>query len=374
MGHSDVVPVEGESLKQWTENPYGGKISEGYIWGRGTLDDKVNIVGILEATERLLLEDYQPMRTVYFAFGHDEEVGGINGAAAIARRFKQQGIEFEYIMDEGMVILEKAMPGLDPTVALIGIAEKGYTTLELTAQLEKGGHSSMPPKTTAIGLLAESIKKLENQPFPASVQGPTKLLFDYVGPEMTWPNKAVFANLWLFEPVLLGQLSKAPTTNAIIRTTTAPTIINGGVKDNILPTTARAWVNFRIFPGETFEDVANRVGQIINDPRVNVGFSKESAFSANPSPVSEVESFGFTVLQRSIKEIFPGVIVAPALVIAATDARHYSGLSKNIYRFSPLQLNNDDLKRIHGIDERISVENYKKLVLFYRQLVMNSCK
>ena len=342
MGHSDVVPVEGESLKQWTEDPYGGKISKGYIWGRGTLDDKVNVLGILEATERLLLEGYQPMRTVYFAFGHDEEIGGKNGAQAIARRFQQQGLEFEYILGEGMVILEKAMPGIDPTLALIGIAEKGYATLELTAKIEKGGHSSMPPSTTAIGLLSQAIKHLENQPFPARIDGPTKLLFDYVGPEMNWPNKAIFANLWLFKTLLINQLSKAPTTNAVIRTTTATTMIRGGVKDNVLPTEAKAWINFRIYPGETVDDVIAQVQNTIKEPLITIKSNQESVFTNNPSPVSEIESFGFMVLQRSIKEIFPGVIVAPSLVIAATDARHYSQLSKNIYRFSPLQLNNED--------------------------------
>ncbi|HHS95822.1 MAG TPA: M20/M25/M40 family metallo-hydrolase, partial [Phaeodactylibacter sp.] len=253
LAHIDLVPVEGESLQEWTLPPYSGKIQDGYIWGRGTLDDKVNVLGILEAIQLLLSEDYQPERSLYIAFGHDEEVGGRAGAQRIAQYFKEKNIRFEYVLDEGMVVLEKALPGLAPPATLIGIAEKGYLSVTLRVDLEEGGHSSMPAKETAIGLLAKTIRTLEEHPFPAKIDGPTKTLFEYVGPEMSMPNKLVFANTWFFENILLKQLSKQASANATVRTTMAPTIVQAGVKDNVMPTTASLTINCRIIPGETIE-------------------------------------------------------------------------------------------------------------------------
>ncbi|MFT4668185.1 MAG: carboxypeptidase PM20D1 [Polaribacter sp.] len=372
LGHIDVVPVEDESLARWTEPPYSGKIKDGFIWGRGALDDKVNILGVLEAVNILLEEGYQPERGIYLAFGHDEEVSGHNGAKAIATKFENEGLRFEYVLDEGLVVLENALPGLNRPATLIGIAEKGYASLIVTAELEEGGHSSMPPKETAIGLLANTLKKLEENPFPAKISGPTEMLFDHVGPEMSMPNKLVFANIWFFENILIKQLGKQASANAIVRTTMAPTILKAGLKDNVMPTTASATINFRIIPGETVETVKQHLHQVINDERIKVTVG-QAAFSSNPSKVSSVESFGFNAIQKTAQEIFPEGVIAPSLVIAATDSRHYENVANDTYRFMPLQTTIHDLHRIHGIDERIAVEDYKKLVHFYYQLMKNSC-
>ncbi len=373
MAHLDVVPVEEASLSEWTQAPFSGIVADGFIWGRGTMDDKMNALGMLEAIDLLLTEGYRPERSVYLAFGHDEEVGGEYGAQAIARRFGQQGIEFEYILDEGMVILEKALPGLTAPVTLIGTAEKGYVTLTLELALEEGGHSSMPPTETAIGIMSRAIYRLQEQPFPARIDGPTAELFDYVGPEMDQPFKSLFANLWLFGGVLKKQLSAKPSTNATIRTTTAPTIIEGGVIDNVLPTRVQAIVNFRILPGESIASVIEQVKSIIDDPRIEVNESESDA-NENPSPISSSTAFGFSVIQKTACELFPHTVIAPALMIGATDSRHYTALSESIYRFSPVQLQHSDLPRIHGNDERLSLENYNGLIRFYAQLLRNSCK
>ena len=372
LGHIDVVPVEGASLEQWTKPPYSGVIENGFIWGRGTLDDKVSILGALEAVTLLIKEGYQPERTLYMGFGHDEEVGGLNGAKAIAQRFEQQKIKFEYVLDEGMVVLENALPGLEKATTLIGIAEKGYASLKVTAQLENGGHSSMPPTETAIGLLSKAIIKLEENPFPAAIEGPTKALFDHVGPELTLPNKLVFANTWFFESILLGQLKKTPSANASVRTTMAPTILEGGLKDNVMPSSASVTINFRILPGETTNTVTQYVKDVIDDERIKVE-TGAAAFSSDPSKVSDISSFGFKAIQKTAQEIFPDAIVTPALVIVATDSRHYKNVSDNIFRFLPLRMTNQDLKRIHGIDERIALKDYKKVIHYYHQLVKNSC-
>ncbi len=373
IGHIDVVPVERESWSQWTHPPYSGEISDGHVWGRGTLDDKVSILGVLEAFELLLAEGYQPERTVYLACGHDEEVGGQQGAKAIARQFEQRKLNFAFVLDEGMIVLNDALPGLPKPVALIGTAEKGYTTLELSVQMSDGGHSSMPPSETTIGILSRAVHNLETHPFPAEISGPTKELFRYTGPEMTLPMKAVFANLWLTEGLIRRQLSTNPTTNAVLRTTIAPTIIEGGLKENVLPTSARATVNFRIAPGQTVNSVIEYVNEVVDDERVSVQV-KPGAFASEPSKISATDAFGFKALEQTAREIFPEAIVAPSLVIVATDSRHYESVAQQVYRFMPVRIDKADTKRIHGIDERISFENYRSMIRFYRQLILNSCK
>lgn len=372
MAHMDVVPIEKSTASQWQEAPFGGTIKDGFVWGRGALDDKNNVLGILESVQLLLKQGYQPDRTLYFVFGHDEEVSGINGASAIAQRLTQQKIAFEYIMDEGMLVLENALPGLDAPVSLIGIAEKGYTTLTLHVELENGGHSSMPLTESAIGILSGAIHRLEKKPFPAKLNGIVGELFDYVGPEMDPMYKTIFANRWLFGGILKSQLSAKASTNATIRTTTAPTVVKAGVKENVLPAVATAQINFRILPGETVTSVIDYVKEVIEDDRVIVTEFNEAA-STDPTKVSDTDSFGFTVLQKTSREIFPDAAVAPALMIAATDSRHFQNLSDNIFRYSPVQLQNADLARIHGFNERISIENYKRLIRFYSRLIRNSC-
>ena len=371
--HQDVVPVDQNSVDSWNKAPFSGEIAEGYIWGRGALDDKLSVVGILEAVERLLDEGYSPERTVYMAFGHDEEVGGKNGAQQIANHFEKEGLEFEYVLDEGMLIVEDGITGLDKPVAVIGVAEKGYATLTLTAQLTEAGHSSMPPKETAVGVLSRAIARLEGHPFPANIDGVLADFFDYVGPEMSLPYKTLFANRWLTKPLLTNQLTKGTATNASVRTTMAPTMLRAGFKDNVLPTRASAKVNFRIKPGETIESVLSYVRSAINDERIIVSISGEAEV-AEPSAVSATSSFGFEVIQRTTQEVFPDVIIAPGLVVGATDGKYYQKVSKDVYRFLPIKLKNEDLKRIHGINERISTSGYRQLVQFYYSLLKNSCQ
>lgn len=370
MGHLDVVPIE--SPEKWSAEPFGGTVNDGYIWGRGAMDDKLSVFGILEAIEMLLQEDYLPERTVYLAFGHDEEISGANGAVAIAESFAKENIRFEYILDEGHLIVEDALPGLSAPLGMIGVAEKGYVTLNLTAELPEGGHSSMPPPETAVGVLSKAIVTLQENPFPSKIDGATRSLLQYAGPEMSFPYNALFANLWLTEGILKRVFTAAPSSSAMVRTTTAPTVIAGGVKDNVLPTSASAKINFRILPGETMETVQQYVERTISDNRITV--TAETEFGENPSPISGDDTFGFLVIQKSMLEVFPGTVVAPALVIGATDSRHYQHLTDQVYRFQPIKIAKDDAKLFHGIDERVSVENYKQAIRFYRQLLLNSCK
>lgn len=371
LAHLDVVPVEEESRNAWSQPPFAGIVADDYIWGRGTLDDKVNVMGMLEVVEQMLKEGYQPTRSLYLAFGHDEEVGG-RGAMAIAESFQRQGLSFEYTLDEGSLIIEDALPGLDGPVAMIGLSEKGFASLRLAVSLDEGGHSSMPPKETAIGIISKAIAKMEAHPFPARMGEPTRSLLTYAGPEMNFPLRMVFANLWLTDGLLARLLSQKNTSSAIIRTTTAPTIIEAGVKENVLPTTASAIVNFRIIPGETPETVKERIIKVVDDDRVDVSFYNVTSPSA-PAPVSETSAFGFQVIHKTIRELVPQAVVAPGLVVGATDSRHYLNVSKQTYRFMPVIVDSDDISGIHGIDERIHIDNYKRLIQWYRRLLENSC-
>ncbi len=370
IGHTDVVPIENETA--WEEAPFSGKIKDGYIWGRGTLDDKINVIGLLEAATLLMQEEFTPTRDVYFAFGHDEEVGGNAGAKSIASFFEAQGIQFEYVLDEGLVVLKEALDGLEPPLAMIGIAEKGFANLKLSIDLEAGGHSAMPPKNTAIGMLANAVSKLSNEPFPARIDGATQGLLEYAGPEMGLFQKVLFANLWATSGLIKNNLANDATSAALIRTTTAPTIFDSGIKDNILPTQASATVNFRILPGETVATVKDRVIQLINNEAIKVTI--DEGISSDPSPVSSTTSFGFRVLQKTLQETYPEVVIAPGLVIAATDSRNYAKVADDIYRFTPVSISRDDIKRIHGNNERISVENYLDAIRFYKRLIENSTK
>jgi carboxypeptidase PM20D1 len=354
--HLDVVPARAE---RWSHNPWSGDIADGYVYGRGALDDKANVLGILEAAEQLLSEGFQPERTIYFAFGHDEEIGGYHGAKAIAALLASRGVALEAVIDEGLVITEGILPGLDPPLAIIGISEKGYVTVELTAS-GQGGHSSIPPKKTAIGILSQAIVNLEANPMPGALSGAVEAMFRYVGPELPFARKLVVANLWLFRGLVESSLEKSQATAALLRTTTAPTMLDAGVKSNVLAQRARAVVNFRVKPGDTVEQVLAHVRRVIDNKNVAV----KALDSVEAQHSSSTESRIFSIMQRSIRRVDPSIVVAPGLMLAMTDSRHYQGITTDIYRFSALRFGPEDLARLHGVDERVSIESYAELVAF----------
>lgn len=367
MSHTDVVPVEPGTEKAWTHPPFSGRIVDGYVWGRGAMDDKAGVLGILEAVELLLGKGYRPERTVYLAFGHDEEVGGAKGAAALAAVLEKRGVRPDFILDEGGIIAEGIVPGVEAPVALISTAEKGYVSVELVAEAA-GGHSSMPPRNTAIGKLAEAVRRLEENPLPARIDGATKRSFEYLAPEMPFGPRMFLANLWLFGPLAERKFGADPAADSRIRTTTAATVFQGGVKENVLPSRARAVVNFRILPGDTIEGVLRHVRETVG-PDVKVAVT--GSFPTEPSPESAVHGPEFGLLQRTIAQVFPGMLVSPNLLSGGTDTKHYRKLSRNVYRFLPVRIGEGDLARIHGTNERIGVESYGEAVRFYAQLLRN---
>ncbi len=369
LAHQDVVPIEAGTEDDWTHPPFSGAIADGFVWGRGSLDDKASLMAVLEVFEWYLARGVWPRRTIYLASGFDEEVGGQKGALEIAKLLKERGVEAEYVLDEGGFIVEGMMPGLSGPAALIGISEKGYMTLELSVE-DKGGHSAMPPEHGAIGVLGAAIYKLESNPFPAEI-GPTAAqMFDYLGPEMPFGIKAVMANRWLFGPLFKAGLERNKTANSFIRTTIAATVFQSGKKENVLPQKATAFVNFRLKPGDSIQYVIEYVKRAIDDPRVKVEI--RGLHPREASAVSDISLPGFKILEKTVREMFPDTTLVPNLFFAGTDCRHYEIVSQNTLRFLPMRMGQQDMKRIHGTNERISIDNYEEIIKFYIRMIENS--
>ncbi|HEU5284256.1 MAG TPA: M20 family peptidase [Burkholderiales bacterium] len=362
LAHLDVVPADAATLREWTHPPFSGAVADGFVWGRGARDDKSGVMALHEAVEALLAQGFQPRRTVYLAFGHDEELGGVAGAAQIARMLAERGVKLETVLDEGMPVTHGLLPGIEQPVALIGIAEKGNVTLELVAQGE-GGHASMPPPQTAVSILGAALAKLEASRFPASLTEPLREQLAFLGPEQGLLRRVLFSNLWLFGGVVQAQLAKSRAGNALVRTTVAPTLLEGGIKENVLPASARALVNFRLLPGTSIEALTRQVVKIVDDDRVRI--APAGALRSEPSPVSSVRSEAFRSLQRAVEAVFPEALVAPSLLVGATDSRHFTPLADNVFRFRPARTGTDDVARFHGVDERLAVENYAEFIGFY---------
>lgn len=365
LAHQDVVPVAPGTEGDWQYPPFDGVVADGFVWGRGSWDDKGNLYSMLEAAEALAKAGFRPRRTIYFAFGHDEEVSGTRGATAIAALLKSRGVRLDFVLDEGLLITEGILKGLDKPAALIGTAEKGYATLVLDAKATPG-HSSMPPRETAIGMMSAALARLEDARLPMQIRGTVAEMFATIAPEMHGFNRVVLSNLWLFKPLLLREFAKSGPTEATVRTTTALTIFNAGDKDNVLPGNAEATVNFRLLPGDTQASITDHVRSVVANDRITI---KPYPGNTDPPPVTGTASASYRLLNTTIREIFPDALVAPGLMVAATDSRHYADIADNIFRFSPVRANSEDLKRFHGTNERLSIANYADMIRFYRRLM-----
>ncbi len=361
MAHQDVVPVEEATQSMWVVNPFAGELKDNFIWGRGTTDDKINLIAIMETVEKLLHENLQPERTVYLAFGHDEEIGG-KGAVAMARLLKERNIAADFVLDEGGIITADKVPGLNRPVALLGTAEKGYISLKLSVAVP-GGHSSMPEKETSVDILVAALQRLRSQPFQPQFTEPMQGFVESTGPHMGFVQRMAFANPWLFKNIILNEYAKTNTGDAMIRTTMVPTIVEAGIKDNVVPTVATAVVNFRLLTGHSSTRLLEEVRQKINDPRVVITSLDNNVSEA--SPVTPVKGFGYRKIAEAIKKSYPKVITSPFLVVGATDSRHFTAISSNIIKFSPMI----DPIGFHGINERVSLESYKTALWFYEHLL-----
>ncbi|HVE54859.1 MAG TPA: M20 family peptidase, partial [Ramlibacter sp.] len=322
----------------------------------------------LEAIEMLLASGFQPRQTVYVFSGADEEVSGQRGAKQAVKLLQDRKVRLDWVIDEGLVLTEGVVPGVAAPAALVGVAEKGYTSIQLKVSA-KPGHSSMPPAagTSAVGQMVVALRRLEDEQFPAELQGVAREMFATLAPEMTGMQRVALSNLWLFGPLVQAQLAKGASTNAMMRTTTALTIVNAGNKENVIPGVAEATVNFRILPGDTRESVMRHVRS-----KVGEGFElKEWPGAVDPTPVTSTDSSAYRLLERTMRSLFPDTIVAPGLYIAGSDSQHFVPIADNIFRFSPVRAKPEDLPRLHGTNERIAVSNLGELVRFYHQLLRN---
>ena len=362
--HSDVVPVEPGTEGDWQHPAFDGVISDGVVYGRGTLDDKVGVISLLEAVGSLLADDFQPRKTVVLAIGHDEEIGGREGAARLAGRMREKGLHFDWMVDEGGLVVSGSPILPDHPLGMINVAEKGYLTLILEATAE-GGHSSRPLPDSAIGRLSRAMAKIEANPFPAQLVPPVDAMLQALAPYSPQPRRMVLENLWLTGSLVAGQMAADPTSSSFVRTTTALTMFNAGVKENVIPQRAEARVNFRLLPGYSVEQVVEYIRELIDDPQVSIRHERWN----NIPPVADHEGEGFAAIAAAISAVYPEAVVVPSLLGATTDTRHYIDLADDQYRFHGMLVPVSDVGGLHGTNERISVESFENTVRIAEQVI-----
>lgn len=365
LAHIDVVPVPEHGLADWQHDPYAGIIDEhGMLWGRGAMDDKGMLIALMESAERLASAGFAPDRDIYFLFGHDEELGGDKGAAMMAARLKERGVQLEWALDEGSAMVEGAVPGVQSPVALISLGEKGSVSLKFTAE-DEGGHSSAPKPFTAASLAAKAGYLVTENPYPLVLDEHLESFLKAMAPEMDFSKRIAIANMWATRPLLADQLAENPTIAAFMHTTTAFTMMKAGTKTNILPQYGEAIVNYRIHPRDTVAGVMERAKDIIADQRVSV----TRLGGREATNMSPVDGEGYRLISETITETFGPMPIAPTLTVQGTDARHYHSVANGVYRFMPFVFLPDDLKRIHGTNEAIDTRALAAQVVFFETLI-----
>ena len=364
MAHYDVVPVNEEN---WEKPPFAGILEDGVLWGRGTLDTKVTFNGIFSAANYLIGKGFLPENDIYFAFSGGEEVNGL-GAPNIVKYFEDHHIQPAIVVDEGGAVVENVFPGVTKPCGVIGIAEKGMMNVQYRA-VSAGGHASAPKPHTPVGVLAAACKKVEDHPFKAHIEGPAAQMFDTLGRYSSPLYKMIFANLWCFGWVidLLGKKSGGEI-NALVRTTSAFTQMEGSTARNVIPPEAKMVANMRLNPADSVASALAYLKKTVNDANVEITVLE----SFEPSPVSETDCPAWDKVASAVANTWPGCIVTPHLMVQCSDSRHYGKLSNHVYRFSAMDLTAEERATIHGNNERIRVECAQKAVEFYIRL-MKQC-
>ncbi len=361
MAHFDVVSVE-ESM--WDKPAFDGIVEDGVLWGRGTLDTKVTLNGAMNAAEALIKQGFTPKNDVYFAFAGDEEING-HGATDIVKLFKEQGITPALVLDEGGAVVENVFPGVKAPCALIGINEKGMLNVEYSVH-GGGGHASSPAPHTPVGRLSAACVKLESRPFKYRVTYPARKMFDTLGRHSTFVYRLIFANLWLFNPILNIITKKSGgELNALVRTTVAFTQMEGSKGMNVIPASARMISNLRLLPGDTMESAVKYIKKTVNDDKIEI----RVVDGMNPSRISLTDCGSFDRLKSAVSDTWTDAIVSPYPMVACSDARHWGEISDRVYRFSAMALSGAERATIHGNNERVPAETVAKTVEFYTRLI-----
>lgn len=364
MAHYDVVPV---NEADWQKPAFEGIIEDNVMWGRGTLDTKGTLNGVMEAADNLIASGFAPENDLYLAFAGDEEISG-DGAPAIVRWFQESGITPAFVLDEGGAVVENVFPGVKAPCAVIGTGEKGPMDVKLTLKTS-GGHSSTPPPHSPVGILAQAVSRIESHPFPFTLTPPAAQMFDALGRRSTFLYRLIFANLWCFKPVLnLICRKSGGELNALVRTTVAFTQMQGSAASNVLPPEAWVGANLRLICSETVEGAKAYLEKVIANDQIKV----DVVFGMNPSRISRTDDEPFQRLSRAIRGTWTDAIVSPYLMLACSDSRHYGVLSDHVYRFSAMALSKEERGLIHANNERIPLETIVKTVAFYQRLI-RSC-
>ncbi|KAJ3251675.1 hypothetical protein HK103_002198 [Boothiomyces macroporosus] len=397
MAHMDVVPVDPATVSEWSHPPFSGFVDEKFIWGRGATDCKGTVIGIIEAVESLLKAGFTPKRTIIVSFGHDEEISGYHGqqhnVEYIFNRYGADGIE--YVLDEGGSIVASdsfmntsvidSSKKESKHFAIIGIAEKGYLDVNITVNINKGGHASIAPPHTGIGILAEIIVALEDNPHQPELLASNPVLQtlqcinEHTNLLSTW-QKFILHHWQWFKPLILHFAKKNPLTNIFFATTQAADVVKGGVKVNALPQTASIFINHRVAMHQSVDQVMDHIYQIVApiaakhslsflNQTGNAGSVVVGTEKIEPSPISPTGQ-SFEEIGSVVKRVFPNTIISPMLMTANTDTRWVWKLTRNIYRFTPAIIASDD--GIHTVNERISKSNLVNIVKFYHELVRAS--
>lgn len=361
--HFDVVDVES---KDWSKEPFCGEVEDGFLWGRGSLDTKSTLNASMQALEQLLSEGFVPENDIYLAFSGNEEING-EGQPQIIKLFKERGINIGFVLDEGGAVVNNVFPGVTTPCALIGIAEKGMLNVELKFT-GNGGHSSSPKPHTPVGRLSAACVRIENHPFKYRLSKVSASMFDTLARYSNFGYKLIFANLWLFGPVLslIGKLSGGEL-NALIRTTCSFTQMEGSKGINVIPPNATMCANLRLIPGETKASAEAYLKKQINDKDIKLTVLE----GEEPSPTSVVGGDAWNKIVYAVKGTWDNTIVSPYLMFACSDAKHWSRVSDKVYRFSAMALTSAERGTIHGNDERIPLDTIRKSVEFYLRLMKN---
>ncbi len=363
MAHQDVVPVTPGTEKDWKRRPFGGEIAEGAVWGRGAIDDKGSLVALFEGLETLARQGFKPRRSIWIVSGHDEEVGG-TGAVAAAELLAKRGVKALFTLDEGSAIIADA-PVVNGPAIMIGVAEKGYATLRVTANA-KGGHSSMPPEDIGTIALAKAVVAIHAKQFEKRIAPPVSNMVETLAEEKGGMTKVAVANRWLFGSMLINSFSASPSGAAQLHTTIAPTMLQGSPKENVLPQSAFALINYRIAPWETSRDVMARAKAAVGNLPVDLAWDR---VPREPTPVSSSTSQGWALVRAAAEAEAPGAPVTPFLVVGGTDSRNFYAVSDDVYRFMPIKLSVKETAMIHGTNEHITFESLERMIRFYARLI-----